>query len=87
MGARKLLSITRMADFHFNSNPCSLNTWRKAHNTIAGYVKTTGDDLRAHFVERERSDAYQWLLLVTAHDQRHILQIHEVKSDPKFPGK
>jgi hypothetical protein len=51
------------------------------------YVRTTNDDLRAHVVEREQSDAYQWLLLISTHAQRHILQIREIKADPKFPKK
>ena len=49
------------------------------------YVRTTDDDLRRHVVERERCDAYQWLLLISTHAQRHILQIREIKADPKFP--
>ena len=42
-------------------------------------------DLRGHVVEREGCDAYQWLLLISTHDQRHILQIRETKADSKFP--
>jgi len=34
---------------------------------------------------REGCDAYQWLLLISTHRQRHILQIREVKADPKYP--
>ena len=51
------------------------------------YVRTTDDDLRVHYVERQRSDAYQWLLLISAHEQRHILQIRELKANPRFPKK
>jgi hypothetical protein len=51
------------------------------------YARTTDDDLRGHVVEREQSDAYQWLLLISTHAQRHILQIREIKADPKFPKR
>jgi len=30
-------------------------------------------------------DAYQWLLLISAHSARHTAQIEEVKADPNFP--
>ena len=62
-----------------------LDTYRQQHGRLLQYVKTTQDDLRAHYVERQRCDAYQWALLITTHEQRHILQIREIKSDPKFP--
>ena len=51
------------------------------------YARTTNDDLRGHLVEREGCDAYQWLLLISTHGQRHILQIREIKADPGFPKK
>jgi hypothetical protein len=60
---------------------------RKIHAQILQYARTTADDLRGHVVEREQCDAYQWLLLISTHDQRHILQIRETKADPKFPKK
>jgi hypothetical protein len=51
------------------------------------YVRTTKDDLRGHVVGRESCDAYQWALLISTHEQRHILQIREIKSDARFPTK
>jgi hypothetical protein len=36
-------------------------------------------------VPRQGSDAYQWALLISTHEQRHILQIREIKRDPRFP--
>jgi len=62
-----------------------LEVLRKAHAQMLQYVRTTDEDLRSHVVEREGSDAYQWLLLISTHEQRHILQIREIKADPKFP--
>ncbi len=64
-----------------------LDAYRKQHEQLLHYVKTTKDDLRSHIVERQRSDAYQWALLISTHEQRHILQIREIKADPKFPKK
>jgi hypothetical protein len=64
-----------------------LEALRKVHGQMLEYVRTTDEDLRGHVVEREGSDAYQWMLLISTHAQRHILQIREIKADPKFPRR
>jgi hypothetical protein len=65
----------------------ALDAYRKQHDQLVQYVKTTKDELRNHIVERQACDAYQWALLISTHEQRHILQIREIKADPKFPKK
>jgi len=48
--------------------------------------KTTG--LRAHAIDSpmgQKLDAYEWMLLIAAHSERHTKQINEVKADPNFP--
>jgi hypothetical protein len=64
-----------------------LDAYRTQHARLLQYAKTTKDDLRNRFVERQGCDAYQWALLISTHEQRHILQIREIKADPKFPKK
>jgi DinB superfamily len=64
-----------------------LDAIRKQHAQLRQYVRTTSDDLRSRVVERQGSDAYQWALLISTHEQRHILQIREIKADPKFPSR
>ncbi len=64
-----------------------LETYRKLHTRLLQYIRTTQDDLRGHIVERQRCDAYQWALLISTHEQRHILQIREIKADATFPKK
>jgi len=52
------------------------------------YVRTTNDDLRDHFGPHPllgTMDVYQWILLISAHSERHTKQIEEVKADPNFP--
>jgi hypothetical protein len=56
-------------------------------HTIA-YVRDTQDDLRAHFFDHpvlKTMDTYQWILLISAHSQRHTAQLSEVKANPNFP--
>ena len=58
---------------------------RDAH---IAWVDTTEADLRDHAAPHPAMgplDAYQWVLLMSAHTQRHVEQIDEVKADPKFP--
>ena len=64
-----------------------LDAHRKLTAQLLQYVRTTKDDLRGHIVERQGCDAYQWALLISTHEQRHILQIREIKADPNFPKK
>jgi uncharacterized damage-inducible protein DinB len=63
----------------------ALKAYRAQHAELLQYVRTTTDDLRGRLVDRQNSDAYQWALLISTHEQRHILQIREIKANPKFP--
>jgi hypothetical protein len=67
--------------------PSAITEYRKNHGRLLGYVKTTDDPLRSRYVERQESDAYQWALLISTHEQRHILQIREIKAAKNFPAK
>jgi len=49
------------------------------------YVRTTQEALRSHFADPGDLDAYQWLLAIAGHTERHVLQINEVKADPRYP--
>jgi hypothetical protein len=64
-----------------------LDALRKLHAEMLRYVRATDDDLRSHVVKRQGCDAYQWLLMITAHEQRHVLQIREIKADAKYPKR
>jgi hypothetical protein len=32
-------------------------------------------------------DGYQWLLRMSAHTERHLMQIHEIQDSPGYPAK
>ena len=54
--------------------------------TIA-FLEST-PDLREHAADSpigQPLDAYEWLLFIGAHSERHTKQIAEVKADPNFP--
>jgi hypothetical protein len=64
-----------------------LAAYQKNHARLLEYIRTTKDDLRHRIVARQACDAYQWALLISTHEQRHILQIREVKADRRFPAQ
>ena len=64
-----------------------LDAIRRQHAQLREYIRTTSDDLRSRVVPRQGSDAYQWALLISTHEQRHILQIREIKAHSKFPAR
>jgi hypothetical protein len=53
------------------------------------YARETGDVLHHHFATLDPLgdlDAYQWLLLLASHTERHVAQIDEVKALPSYPA-
>lgn len=53
------------------------------------YVQTTTEDYRTHYFEHPflgTLDAFQAVLLLASHGERHRKQIEEVKTDPGFPA-
>ncbi len=64
--------------------------FRKSRDRTIAYVRTTGDPLRAHVAPHPvlgDLDAYQWILVIAGHTQRHLDQMHELRADPRFPRK
>ena len=51
------------------------------------YLKNSTDDFRNHVAQLPfgTMDAYQLVLLLSAHTQRHTAQINELKAHPQFP--
>jgi len=57
---------------------------------VMEYVKTTHDGLRSHGAAGptgQVSDAYQYLLMIAAHTERHVLQMNQVKADASYPAR
>ncbi len=52
------------------------------------FLETT-PGLRQHVMAHPAAgplDAYQWVLIIAAHTDRHLNQIQEIKTNPAFPG-
>jgi hypothetical protein len=63
----------------------SLAEFRKLRKTIREYAATTTEDPRSRMLLEGNMDVYQWLLMISTHSQRHILQIREIKADASYP--
>ncbi|HLJ47213.1 MAG TPA: DinB family protein [Bryobacteraceae bacterium] len=64
----------------------ALKHFQDLRATMIDYIKSTQDDLRAHsYGKTGQADCWQWLLEISTHSMRHILQIREIKADPNFP--
>jgi Protein of unknown function (DUF664). len=71
----------------FGSGPESVSHFKEARAKTLAFLTET-KDLRDHAIDSplgQKLDAYQWLLFISAHSERHTKQINEVKADPNFP--
>jgi hypothetical protein len=71
----------------FGSMDGTLKHFRDSRAKTVKFLADT-KDLRAHAMDSpigKKLDAYQWLLFIGAHCERHTKQINEVKADPNFP--
>src|SRR5688500_10187373 len=65
----------------------SLGDFRKLRATMTQFAKETQEDVRGRQLQGGNMDVYQWLLMISTHSQRHILQIREVKAHAGYPKK
>jgi hypothetical protein len=65
----------------------ALKAFNSGRDSLINYVNTTNDDLRDHIAVMPfgKIDAYQIILMISAHTNRHTQQLIEVKADPNFP--
>jgi len=71
----------------FGSPEAALKYFLVSRAKTVELLKTT-PDLRAHVVDSGlfgKMDAFERILFIAAHSERHTKQLLEVKADPKFP--
>jgi hypothetical protein len=67
----------------------ALEQFLRGRERTMQFLKST-PGLRDHVVDSplgQPLDAFQWLLYMSAHSERHTKQILEVKADPNYPRK
>lgn len=64
----------------------TLDHFQKSRARTVEFLNST-PELRAHVADSPLGplDAYEWVLFMAAHSERHTKQILEVKADPNFP--
>lgn len=74
----------------FPTHQAIVNHFKASRDRTIDYIRTTEDDMRSHFGpagDGKFLDAYQWILMTSAHTNRHVQQILEVKASPGYPTK
>jgi len=71
----------------FKSADEALSSFKENREKLIDFVKNTQEDLRNHVVELPfgKIDAYQLVLMISAHSNRHTQQMKEVIADANFP--
>jgi len=83
----KTFSTLEPANSPYKTPAEALQAFKENREKLIDFVKTTNVDLRNHVLELPLGtfDSYQFILLISAHSNRHTQQIDEVKADPGFP--
>ena len=71
----------------YGSAAATMNHFKESRAKTLKFLTDT-KDLRGHAMDSplgKKLDAYQWLLFISAHTERHTKQIDEVKADANFP--
>ena len=71
----------------YETAAAALGDFRKLRATIREFAGKTEEDLRGRQLQGGNMDVYQWVLMISSHSQRHILQIREVKASAGYPRK
>ncbi len=73
----------------FSSPKEFIAKYKEARKQNIEFLKNTEDELKAYYFESPvgKISAYQWLLLLSAHAERHHRQMKEVISATNFPNK
>ena len=84
---RQTTGEARVPKGQFTSATEAVTAMRKLRATMTQFAKDSQEDLRGRQLKGGNMDAYQWLLMISSHSQRHILQIREIKAHPSYPKR
>ena len=61
--------------------------YKEARTKLIEYIKTTEAELKGYYWQSPagKISAYQWLILASAHTERHFAQMKEVMAEKGFP--
>jgi hypothetical protein len=82
---RSTTGEARVPKGQFASVTDSLASFRKLRAAMTAFAADTQEDLRGRQLKGGKMDVYQWLLMISTHSQRHIMQIREIKAHGSYP--
>ena len=77
----------RVPTGRYKTSAEALAVFDKQRVAMRNFATTTQEDLRGRLLKESPMDVYQWLLMISSHSQRHILQIREIKAMAEFPKR
>jgi hypothetical protein len=77
----------RVPKGQFKTAQEAFTSFRTLRATMLEFARSTQEDLRGRQLVGGNMDVYQWLLMISTHSQRHILQIREIKAHAKYPSR
>jgi hypothetical protein len=77
----------RVPTGRFPTTAAALAAFEQQRVVMRAFASTTQEDLRGRLLKDSQMDVYQWLLMISSHSQRHILQIREIKASADFPKR
>lgn len=83
----KTFAALEPANSSYKSVAEALHAFKENRDKLIAFISKTPEDLRNHVVVLPVGtyDLYQYILLISAHSQRHTQQIEEVKSNSSYP--
>ena len=84
--ARARTGEARVPTGRYATVTAALADFGKQREAMRTFTGTTREDLRGRLLKQSQMSVYQALLMISAHAQRHILQVREIKAAPGFPA-
>ena len=83
----KTFAALEPANSSYKTMEQALASFKENREKLIAFVKGTKEDLRNHVsvLPIGTYDAYQFILLISAHTNRHVQQIEEVTDNTNFP--
>jgi hypothetical protein len=72
----------------FSSRDELVRAFLTARDKTINYINTTNDPLNVHVANHPAVGdltAYQWLVWIAAHADRHVAQLEEIKASANYP--
>jgi methyl-accepting chemotaxis protein len=85
----KTFEALEPANSNFKTMAEALASFKENREKLINFVNSTKEDLRNHVsvLPIGTYDAYQFILLISAHTNRHTQQIEEIKANIDYPKK